>query len=188
MKASLDGTRVVALAQTTLAWSLAVDSTNAYWVAQGRDIALSSFWAVPIAGGTPTEVPLGPIQRQAVVLAVDVTGVYVGGTDGFSGSSLSWDVMRLPAGGGPAALLTSEAEFILQSVLAVAAGNVYWRDMNDDLMTAPITGGMPAIAATNFFVTTLAADSAGVYGTTGCGNYMDGGDICTGAVLGLPLP
>jgi hypothetical protein len=108
-------------ATTTLAtgqgqpMAIASDGTTVWWTQ--RDATASHLRRVSVWGGVPTTLATG---SDLAAFAVDAWFVYVADAHVLSGANR---VLRVPRGGGPAVVLSSDEDAL---GLAVAGSAVYW--------------------------------------------------------------
>jgi hypothetical protein len=152
--------------------SIALDSENVYWVADGRD-GVGTLLSLPLAGGRPaTLASLGPRH----------TNIVVAGGNVYWGAASS-GILRVPVRGGTASIVLSTHG--RPTSLAADATNLYFLQDFDDkrkagkassaldrdsVVALPIAGGKPMTLATfegsqSGADGVLAVDASSVYWT-----------------------
>jgi len=139
--------------------AVAVDATHVYW---GN--SQSEIWSVPVAGGAPVMLSLGPANGGVLGLVVDATSVYW--TEITLNPVAGW-VMKAPLGGGEAVTLAAATWPI---GIAVDATSVYWAESEEGLSAdvikkVSLDGGAPTTLAPAAGPNTIAVDATGVYWT-----------------------
>ncbi len=164
----------------TMAETIALDSTNAYWTNSMANTVMKA----ALDGGAP--VTIASDQSWVHGLTIDATSVYwaVPGTEP-TGYTDGW-VMKAPIAGGAPTMLASKQ--LMPASVGVDAQHVYWTGYNPTLgalSETTLDGGAVAVVATNQdYPHQVAVDTTSIYWTTEGtipNNYVDG------AVHKMPL-
>jgi hypothetical protein len=175
MKVALTGGAATMVTMARLAWQIALDDANVYWLGQG-------LMSAPKLGGAAIELTSGgPPMLPTADLAVGAANVYFtsgppGGTSG---------VTTVPSQGGTVRVVYADASgsFTPPGPIAVDATRAYWADGSDAVFSVPLSGGAATTLATEQNnVVAIAVDETAVYWLVN-GNASAG----QGAVMKLPL-
>jgi hypothetical protein len=150
---------------------IAVDATNVYWTETGfHNPTHCVVMQAPLTGGAPTTLWDGA-QGYPYSVVVDATSVYwIAPTN----DPTTFDVMKLPIGGGAAVTLATDAYVDFPGnphALAVDATSVYYPgydygSQSGTVLSVPIGGGSPTVLVTDSqtpYIEAIAIDGASVY-------------------------
>ena len=160
-------------ADQSFPYEIAVDATNAYWVAYNFG-GTNSIGTVPIAGGPATMIPSS--ERLFGVIASN-------GANRFwtaRGTAGGVDILTMPIGGASATLLLHLYDSPNNSTaIAVDASYLYFA-RDDGVGRIPVAGGSPIpLSATDGRVMAMAIDDGHVY-------WLTRSSSGTGSIQSLP--
>ena len=174
MKVPLTAGAPTTVTSARLAWQIALDEADVFWIGQG-------VMKAPKLGGGAIELTSPVPMLPMAGLAVNATNVYFtsgppGGTSGVS---------TVPSQGGTATVVYADTSgvFAPPGPIAIDATRAYWADGSNAVFCVPLSGGAATTLATGQDnVVAIAVDETAVYWLVN-GNASAG----QGAVRKLPL-
>ena len=115
---------------------------------------------LPLAGGPP--IVLASQQQGPVALALDATSLYWinGGPAVSVTSSAPGSVVKMPLNGGA---ITTLAVGPSGSEMTVQGSTLVWYDGSSDVLSMPVTGGVPTTLLHDLLLQAMTVDATGVY-------------------------